>query len=42
MATFGWNMYMEYTSLSWYGVPELVVPIRTSFISRVDANEEPT
>jgi hypothetical protein len=33
---------MEYTSLSWYGIPELVVPIRTSFISRVDANEEPT
>jgi hypothetical protein len=34
---------MEYTSVSWYGIPELVVPFRTSFISRVDqANEETT
>jgi hypothetical protein len=33
---------MEYTYLNWYGIPELVVPIITSFISRVDANEEST
>jgi hypothetical protein len=42
VATFRWDLYMEYTSLSWYGIPELVVTIRTSFISTVDANEEST
>ena len=42
VATFRWDLYMEYTSLSWYGIPELVVTIRTAFISTVDANEEPT
>ena len=42
VATFRWDLYMEYTSLSWYGIPELVVNIRTSCISTVDANEEST
>jgi len=32
VATFHHNLHMEYISLSWYAIPELVVPIRISLI----------
>jgi hypothetical protein len=32
VATFQQHLHMEYTSLSWYDIPELVVPIRISLI----------
>jgi hypothetical protein len=30
VATFQQHLHMEYISLSWYDIPELVVPIRIS------------
>jgi hypothetical protein len=35
------HLHMEYISLSWYDIPELVVPIKISLI-RVAANKEAT
>ena len=32
VATFQQHLHMEYISLSWYDIPELVVPIRISLI----------
>jgi hypothetical protein len=40
VATFQQHLHMGYISLSWYNIPELVVPIRIS--QRVTANKEAT
>ena len=41
VAPFQQHLYMEYISLRWYDIPELVAPIRISLIE-VDANTEAT
>ena len=41
VATFQQHIYMEYISLRWYDIPELVAPIRISLIEDA-ANKEAT